>query len=64
MGRAGHAAPRSVEFEAVADQLVTEPCGDLLLEQFDLLVLKLDHLARLDVDQVIVMSFGRLLVLH
>ena len=46
----------------MVDQLVAELAGDELLEALDLLVAKLDDVAGLQVDQVIVMVFAGLLI--
>ena len=35
------------------DEFEAEPPGDLLLQRFQFLILELDHLARLEVDQVV-----------
>ena len=51
-----------VELEPVIDQFVPEPARDLALQPFDLLGLELDHLAAAQLDQVIVMRVGDLLV--
>jgi hypothetical protein len=52
----------SVKFEPVIDEFVAEFLGDLPLQLFDLVVLEFDDAARLDIDQVIVMSFLRFLI--
>ena len=51
-----------VEFQPVIHELVAERLGDGRLERLDLLVLELHHLARREVDQVIVVLVGVLLV--
>ena len=43
-------------------QLVAERLGDSRLERFDLLILEFDHLARREVDQMVVVLVGMLLV--
>ena len=50
-----------VKLEPVIDELVAELFGDLTLQLFDLVVVELDHLARLHVDQVVVMLVGHFL---
>ena len=52
----------AIEFEAMIDQLVAEPAGDLRLQLLDLLVGELDHLAVAQIDQVIVVAVAHLLV--
>src|SRR5262245_17353665 len=51
-----------VELEPVIDQAVAEPARDLGLQPLDLLRLELDHLAGAQVDQMIVVAVGHLLV--
>ena len=46
----------------MVDQAEPEPLGDLLLELFEFGVDELEHLAGLDVDQMVVMRLGRGLV--
>ena len=46
----------------MADEPVAELLGHLALQRLDLLVLELDHLARLDIDQMIVVRIGHLLI--
>ena len=46
----------------MADELVAKLLGHLALQRLDLLVLELDHLARLDIDQMIVVGIGYLLI--
>src|SRR6185503_18865453 len=52
----------SVKLQLVADQVEPELPGHPLLQALDLLVAELDHLATVEVDQVIMMAAGRLLV--
>src|SRR5262249_7805098 len=51
-----------VKLEPVVDQLVAELAGDLALQALDFFRLKLDDLAVAQIDQVIVMRLGALLV--
>src|SRR5579875_2743106 len=51
-----------VELEAVIHQFIAEPARDFRLQPLDLLRLKLDDLAGAQIDQMIVMAFGRRLV--
>ena len=44
------------------DQLVAELAGDLALQPLDLLGLEFDHLAAAQIDQMVVVRFGNLLV--
>src|SRR5436190_8317219 len=53
---------QGVELEPVADQLVAEAAGHFLLQALDLLRLEFDHLAGAQIDQMIVMGVGHLLV--
>src|SRR5690606_32433920 len=50
------------QLEAMPDELEAELARDLALQGLDLLVGELDHLAGLDVDQVIVVLLGNLLI--
>src|SRR5215467_11151154 len=51
-----------VELEPVIDQTIAEPARNLGLQPLDLLRLKFDHFAGAQVDEVIVMTVGDLLV--
>src|SRR5947207_1900979 len=51
-----------IQFEAMPDQLVAKFLGDDLLQTFDILVAKLDHAARLKVDEMVVMRARHFLV--
>ena len=51
-----------VELEPVVDEAVAEPAGDLGLQRLDLLGPELDHVAGLEVDQVVVVLARGLLV--
>ena len=51
-----------VELEPVIDDPVAEPAGDLGLQRLDLLGAELDDVAGLEVDEVVVVLAGRLLV--
>src|SRR6187551_3816934 len=51
-----------VKLEPVIDELVAELAGDLALQPLDLLGLEFDHLAATQVDQMIVMRIGNLLI--
>src|SRR6185312_3135701 len=44
-----------VKFETMSDQIVAELVGDQMLQLFYFIIAKLDHVTRLQVDQVIVM---------
>src|SRR5271165_7399173 len=56
-------APRNrIQLEAVPDQFVTEFIGDALLQAFDLLIAKLDHATRLQIDEMVVMCTRHFLV--
>ncbi len=44
------------------DQAEAQPLGDLLLQELQLGIDEFDHLARLDVDQMVVMRLGCRLV--
>ena len=46
----------------MVDQLVAELSGDLALEPLDLFGLEFDHLAGAQIDQVVVVRFGAVLV--
>src|SRR6476660_7651832 len=52
----------AVQLHPVIDEAEAEPFGDLLLERLELVVGEFDHLAGLDVDQMVVMGLGRRLV--
>src|SRR6266550_8829259 len=51
-----------IKLQPVVDQPVAELAGDFGLQALDLLGLELDHLAGAQVDQVVVMGVGHLLV--
>jgi hypothetical protein len=51
-----------IELEPVVHQPIAEPPGDLGLQPLDLLGLEFDHLAGAQVDQVVVMRVGDMLV--
>ena len=51
-----------IQFEAMPDQLVAKFIGDDLLQTFDILVAKLDHPTRLQVDEMVVMRARHFLV--
>ena len=48
----------AVEFQAVAGQAKPQLLGDPALQFLDFIVVELDHFARLDVDQVVVVLIG------
>ena len=52
----------AVELHPVIDQAEAEARGDALLQLLQLLVDELDHIAGLDIDQMVVMGFRRRLV--
>ena len=52
----------AVKLHPMVDEAVTQPLGDAFLKHFEFVVDELDYLARLDVDQMIVMRFGHRLV--
>src|SRR5258707_15534251 len=52
----------AIQFQPVIDQLVAKLAGDLGLQFLDFLGRELDHLAVAQVDQVLVMAVGHLLV--
>src|SRR5258705_11704488 len=52
----------AIQFQPVIDQLVAELAGDLGLQFLDLLGGELDHLAVAQIDQMVVMAVGHLLV--
>ena len=52
----------SVELHPVVDEPEAELFGDALLQRLELVVDELDHIAGFDVDQVVVVRFGRGLV--
>src|SRR2546430_13271677 len=52
----------AIQFQPVIDQLVAELAGDLGLQFLDFLGGELDHLAVAQIDQVVVMAVGHLLV--
>ena len=49
----------AIEFHPVVDETKTQPFGNLLLQRFKFGIDKLDHLAGFDIDQMIMMGFGR-----
>src|SRR5262245_52040263 len=51
-----------VELQPVVDQLVAQPPRDLRLQALDLLGLELDHLTSPQIDEMVVMGIGHLLV--
>jgi hypothetical protein len=51
-----------IQLEAMSDQFVAELIGDDLLQTFDILVAKLDHATRLQVDEVVMMRTRHFLV--
>src|SRR3546814_13340498 len=48
----------TIKFHAVVDEPVSEPLGDHLLQRFEFGIDEFDDLARLDVDQMVVMLLG------
>src|SRR6266516_3909539 len=52
----------AIQFQPVIDQLVAELAGDLGLQFLDFLGGELDHLAVAQIDQMVVMAVGHLLV--
>ena len=48
----------AVELHPMIDQAKTEPFGDSLLQCFKFIVDELDHVAGLDVDEMVVVRFG------
>src|SRR5215212_1014494 len=52
----------AIKFQPVIDQLVAELAGNLGLQFLDLLGGELDHLAVAQIDQVVVMAVGHLLI--
>ncbi len=52
----------AVKLHAMVDEPIAEFLGDLLLQRFQFRIDKLKNLSALDVDQVIVMRFGRRLI--
>ena len=52
----------AVKFHAMVDQAEAKLFGDPLLEKFKLLVDELDHVAGFDVDQMVMVCFGRSLI--
>src|SRR3546814_9332846 len=50
------------EFEAMVDEAIAQGAGDFSLQPLDLLVGEFHHLARLHVDEVVVMLFRPLLI--
>src|SRR3954452_5864331 len=52
----------AIQFQPVIDQLVAELAGDLGLQLLDFLGGELDHLAVSQIDQVVVVAVGHLLV--
>lgn len=61
---ASPAQGHSVELQPVPDQLETEVARNSLLQPLDLLVAELDHLAALDVDEMVMMISRCFLVPH
>src|SRR4051794_21273639 len=51
-----------IELEPMIDQPVAEAPRDVGLQAFDIFRLKLDHLARTQIDEMVVMAVGHLLV--
>src|SRR6266699_4847330 len=51
-----------VELQTMVDQPITEAPRDVGLEAFDVFGLKFDHFARAEIDEVVVMAVGHLLV--
>src|SRR5271169_451878 len=51
-----------IQLEAMSDQFVAKFFGDDLLQTFDILVPKLDHATRLQVDEMVVMRARHFLV--
>src|SRR5262249_48026482 len=51
-----------VELKAVPDQFVAEFIGDQLLQPLDLLIAKLDHTTRLQVNQMVMVGARHLLI--
>ena len=49
----------AVKLHAVVDEAEAELLGDPLLQRLELVVDELDDIAGLDVDQMVVMAFGR-----
>src|SRR5258708_4067683 len=56
------AAGHRVKFKPVPDQIVAKLLGDEMLQLFYFIIAKLDHAAALQVDEVVVMRAGHLLV--
>src|SRR3954466_2862864 len=52
----------AIQFQPVIDQLVAELAGNLGLQFLDLLGGELDHLAVAQIDQMVVVAVGHLLV--
>src|SRR5215212_8784937 len=52
----------AVQLHAMVDEAEAELLGNALLQRLELVVDELDHLAGLDVDQVVVVGFGRGLI--
>src|SRR5688572_265901 len=52
----------AIQFQPVIDQFVAELAGNLGLQFLDLLGRELDHLAVAQIDQVVMMAVGHLLV--
>ena len=46
----------------MVDQAITEAPGNVGLEAFDIFGLKFDHFARAQIDEVVVMAVGHLLI--
>src|SRR5262245_19848185 len=51
-----------VELQPVIDQLVAQPPRDLCLQALDLFRLELDHLAGAQIDQMVMVGIGHLLI--
>src|SRR4051794_36228166 len=54
--------PDAVKLHAMVDEAEAKALGDAFLQGLELVVDELDHIARLDVDQMVVMRFGRCLI--
>src|SRR6202012_2255127 len=54
--------PDSIKLHAVIDETETQTLGDLFLQRFEFGIDEFDHAAGLDIDQMVVMRFGRRLV--
>ena len=49
----------TIKFHAVVDEAEPQPFGDHLLQRLELGIDEFDHLARFDIDQMVVMRLGR-----